>query len=63
MRPPSTTLNEISSTCDQNNEQQYSTTQYETNYDYSSEFDNEYHTNTTKIRENTPWSDACPDID
>ena len=63
MIPTSATLNGISSTCDQHNDQQYCTNQYESDYDYSSEIDNDYHKNTTKIGKNAPWGDVCPDID
>ena len=63
MRHTSATLNRISFKCDQHNDQQYSTTQYESDYDSSSEIDNDFHKNTTKIGKNSPWGDAFPDID
>ena len=62
MRPKNSTLNGISSTYDQHNDQQYSRTQYESDYDSSSEIDNDFHNNTTKIGKNAPWGDACPNI-
>lgn len=53
----------ISSTRDQQNEQHYSATQYETDYNSSTDSDHNYHKPTTKIGKNSPYGDACIDID